>query len=461
MSKTIKHWHFKGLLQKDKWYIPAYLGTDITGRITYISDQKLEAVKTDEYVDGYAIPAFQNAHAHAFQYAMAGTAERHTTADDFWSWREKMYSLALNISPEELEAIAAMLYSEMLRHGYTQVAEFHYLHHDLEGRPYSNLAEMGARLVAAAAQVGIGITLIPVFYQKGGFGQAASPRQRRFLSATSDDYLRLWEATQEVCKSYDRAKMGVGIHSLRAVDQAHLLRSLAQVPPQFPIHIHVAEQLKEISDSLAFYGQRPVEWLLNHVELSSHWQLVHATHLTDAEVSGIAQSAAQVVICPSTEGNLGDGRFRLKEFQSQGGKWCIGTDSHIGLSPMEELRILDYGQRIHLHQRNIFHSSTQTDSGLYGFQQALQAGRRAMGHQQADYFEMGHAFDAVVIDAKSPLIASSKVEHILSTLIYAGDPSFLLGTLTAGKWKVKDQHHIDEQSIRTRFYVSIKDLGNR
>lgn len=454
----MKHWKFKGLLQAEGWLIPAFLGINEQGKIQYISQEKPPNITITETVNGYLMPGFQNAHSHAFQYAMAGMTERHVHKDDFWSWREKMYELALSITPDQLEAIATMLYSELLRHGYTHIAEFHYLHHAKDGKPYQNLATMGERLVAAAANTGMNITLIPIFYQKGGFGKPASAEQRRFLSKDVDAYLKLWEASEIATNQYHGANIGLGFHSLRGVETRDILRTLQEAPQNLPIHIHVSEQQKEVHDSVEYLGQGPVEWLLKNISLSSSWQLVHATHLNDFEVSGIVQSGAQVVICPSTEGNLGDGRFRLKDFQETGGKWCIGTDSHIGLSPMEELRILDYGQRIHTHQRNIFHSSSQPDSGTYGFHQALLAGRKAMGNQQIAYFRIGRSLDGIILDANAPLIQICNEKDLLSTFIYAGDNSYLLGTITDGQWRVKAQSHIQEEAIRKQFWSTLARL---
>ncbi|RMG19853.1 MAG: formimidoylglutamate deiminase [Bacteroidetes bacterium] len=454
----MKIWKFDGILQPTGWLCPAYVRVDDAGIIQAISQSVMLDEVEEETVDGYAVPGFQNAHSHAFQYAMAGRAERHKGADDFWSWREKMYALALNLRPDQVEAIAGMLYSEMLRHGYTHVAEFHYLHHDADGKPYANPAEMGERLLAAAAQTGIRITLIPVFYQRGGFGQEPTARQRRFLSADVDAYLRLWEATQKAVEASPHAHIGIGLHSLRAVEATALHQCLDSLPAHLPVHIHVAEQLKEVEDALAFWGRRPVEWLLQEVELGPRWQLVHATHLSDEEVVGIARSGAQVVLCPSTEGNLGDGRFRLQEFQQAGGRWCIGTDSHVGLSPLEELRMLDYSQRIHHHQRNIFHSPTQADSGTYAFRQAYETGRRAMGLSPHAYFEVGQPLDATVFSTLAPLLYPCPPEFLLSTMLYAGDSNYLLGTLVAGNWKMYAGMHESQLAVATHFWRCMEEL---
>ncbi|WP_420582115.1 formimidoylglutamate deiminase [Reichenbachiella sp.] len=458
MSKVLK---FEGLLTNNGWLCPAYVELDADGNIYSLSQSESAAVT--EYVNGYAIPGFQNAHSHSFQYAMSGLAEIHpdpTSQDDFWSWRETMYNIALSLDPDQFEHIATMLYVEMLSHGYTHVAEFHYVHHDKDGKRYTNHAEMGERLISAAKTAGIGITLVPIFYQKGGFGQDPVEKQRRFISASAQDYLELLISSEKASESYSKANVGLGIHSLRAVDKESISAAFAEAK-NLPVHIHIAEQLKEVTDCLDFYEQRPVEWLLNTFDVNHNFHLVHATHLSDSEVAGIAQSGAHVVLCPSTEGNLGDGIFPLQSFQQQGGKWSIGTDSHIGLNPLEELRILDYGQRLTTHRRNQFISSSNGDTGLFGVDMALKAGRKAMGNGNKNYFAVGQPLDAVVVDAQAPLIATSRSEHILSTLVYSGDRSHFKGTIVNGDWKVKEGRHLQKGEVVSNFIKSLSELKIR
>lgn len=457
----MKHFQFKGLLQNDGWHDNITVSVDNDGIITSIQNQFIEG---SEVVNGYAIPGFQNAHSHAFQYAMAGLAEKHSSgaeADDFWSWREAMYQLALTMSPDDLEAVATMLYSEMVRHGYTHVAEFHYLHHDINGRPYDNVAEHGERLIAAAKKSGIKITLVPMFYQKGGFGMEPQEKQRRFISKGESEYLELLEASKKATTLYKDASLGYGIHSLRAVEPSLIKSFLAANKLAYPFHIHISEQLKEIEDCKAFLGKRPVEWLLDNAEVSENYHLVHATHLADSEVVGIANANAHVVLCPSTEGNLGDGIFPLKQFQNLGGSWSIGTDSHIGLNPLEELRILDYGQRLTSHQRNTFIDHQVNDSGEYAIRQSQLAGRAAMGNHRQAYFEVGQPLDAVVYDATKSLLSTASDSSRLSTIVYASDSTWVKGTITNGKWLVKDQVHIRADEITADFQRTMTALKVR
>lgn len=458
----MKTFKFKGILTNQGFELDQYIQVDEHGKISSIQSEVNDA--TSEYLAVYALPGFQNAHSHAFQYAMAGLAERHSTSqtpDDFWSWREAMYALALKISPDDLEAIATMLYAEMLRHGYTNVAEFHYVHHDQNGTPYGNLAEMGERLVAAATKVGIGITMVPIFYQKGGFGKPATEGQKRFISPDIDAYLNLLSAMEKVVKPSEFANLGIGIHSMRGVDPL-IIKEIAKTGPQdLPFHIHISEQLKEVEDSLAYLGKRPVEWFLEHVNANERFHLVHATHLTEQETDDLARSKANVVLCPSTEGNLGDGIFPLRRFQTMDGNWSIGTDSHVGLNPFEELRVLDYGQRLTSHKRNTFYSATQGDSGLYAIEKALINGRKAMGNDSTAYFKVGDYLNAVLIDASSPLIASSSISNLASTIVYCSDISVQYGTISMGKLVVKEGRHFSDEENKRKFIETIHRLKNR
>jgi formimidoylglutamate deiminase len=441
----MKSYRFKALLQNSGWLENATVSLDERGKIVSVS----QAPETNASFGGYALPAFQNAHSHAFQYAMAGLAENHAGDDDFWSWREMMYALALNLNPDELKAIAALVYAELVRHGYSNVAEFHYVHHDKNGKPYAHIAAMGEALLEAAREAGIKITLVPIFYQKGGFGVEPTERQRRFISKTFEDYARLFEASAEICKGYENANIAVGVHSMRGVEAKDILRAVNDLPQNTPFHIHVSEQLKEVEDCLQFLGLRPVEWLLENCDLNERFHLVHATHLTDRETENLARTGANVVLCPSTEGNLGDGIFPLRKFQSFGGAWSIGTDSHIGLNPFEELRILDYGQRLISHKRNTFGAG----GGLFALTTATIAGRKAMNNYEAGFFAVGADFDACVIYSEEALLENVNSENLASAIVYTADASHIKETFVAGKLIESDENY---WKIRDRFVECVK-----
>lgn len=456
---NVKYYHFTALLQKESWLDATFVGVDSAGLIQYLDTVPPPQGFAVESVQGLAIPGFQNAHSHAFQYAMAGLAENHPAgvADDFWTWREAMYQCALSVDPDQAQAIAAMLYAEMVRVGYTHVAEFHYLHHDKEGKPYTQLAEMGLRMAEAAKQAGIKITLIPVFYQKGGFGLDPQPRQRRFISKTVDDYFKLLDASLQVIKGYANARPGFSVHSLRAVDLTDIKTTFQQGPKQLPFHLHVAEQKKEVADCLDFCNKRPMQWLFDNLSVDERFNLVHSTHLNDDELTQLARSGASVVLCPSTEGNLGDGIFRMKEYVRLGGKWCIGTDSHIGLNPLEEFRMIDYRQRLVSNQRNTF----EGDAAAYMINEEIESGRKAMGVASNNHFEIGKAFDAVVYQSGSHLLANTTAKNRLATLLYTGDTSRIAGTIINGKWIVKDQHHQHGHVIKPAFAKAMREIKNQ
>lgn len=451
----LKYFRFNGLLQQQGWLTPAYAGVDPQGILQVVSDKPPQEGVAVESVDGFALPGFQNAHAHAFQYAMAGMAEKHSPGleDDFWSWREAMYTCALSMQPHHIEAVAAMLYAEMLRKGYTHVAEFHYLHHDVNGKPYQNVAETAERLLAAADQAGINITLIPIFYQQGGFGIQAEPRQRRFLSKSVDAYFRLLEATKTLVTNTANARLAFGVHSLRAVDAADVIKTFEDGPKDLPFHLHAAEQLREVHDAVAYLKQRPVEWLLDHLPVNERFHIVHATHLNDDEVKRLAQSGANVVLCPGTEANLGDGIFRLTDYAHHYGNWSIGTDSHISLNPLEDLRWLDYTQRLVTHKRNTFN-----DGATVLMNKVIPAGRLAMGIHMNNFFDVHHPFNAVVYQAKLPMVLKGDVDHLLPSIVYRADSSAVMGTLVNGKWVVRNQQHNHAIAIRHKFDEAMKAL---
>lgn len=453
----MRFFHFDSLLQNDGWISPAFVSVDEKGLIQKITSEKPEGEV--ENIDGFALPGFQNAHSHAFQYAMAGLAENHPpgTNDDFWTWREEMYKCALSVDPQQVESIAAILYAEMLRVGYTHVAEFHYLHHNKDGNPYANLAEMGERLVAAAKTAGIKITLVPVFYQKGDFGQNPQPRQCRFISKNVDEYFNLLEASRNVLKNYSEASLGFSVHSLRAVDLNDIKTTFNQGPKGLPFHLHVSEQKKEVNDCLAFCNKRPMQWLLENLPVNERFHLVHSTHLDDNELKNLAESKANVVLCPSTEGNLGDGIFRMKEYVKLGGRWSIGTDSHIGLNPLEELRMIDYRQRLVTNQRNTF----EGDAAMHLVNDSVSTGRTAMGILSKNNFEVGKPLDAVVFNSKSHLLAETSEKNRLASILYTSDSSRIIGTMVNGEWVTKNGHHSNGRIIKDNFTKAMRELKNR
>ncbi len=413
-------------------------------------DQAVDAA--DGATVRWRLAGLPNLHSHAFQRAMAGLAERQSHPEDsFWTWRELMYRFAGRITPDAMHAVATQLYVEMLEAGYTSVCEFHYLHHQPDGRPYDNPAEMSQALMAAARDAGIRLTLLPVLYMSGGVdGRPLSERQRRF-GHTLDAYLLLLQSLRAQCD--DQLAVGVALHSLRAVPEAAMREVLATVGADpLPIHIHIAEQIGEVQDCLALRGARPVEWLLANANVDARWTLVHATLLEPAEVQGIAGSGATVAICPTTEANLGDGLFPLADYLKAGGHWGIGSDSHVSVSPVEELRWLEYGQRLATRHRNIAVSPAQPSTGELLYTQALQGGLRACGQgRQA-------AGDFIVLDADAPALVGATASDLLDRFVFAGNRCLVQETHVAGRRQVAQGRHRDRDAVARRYATALKAL---
>lgn len=407
---------------------------------------------------GWMLPGMPNLHSHAFQRAMAGLAERRGRADDsFWTWRETMYAFAAAVGPEALQAIAAQLYVEMLKAGYTQVCEFHYLHHQPDGTPYAQPEAMSQALIEAAREAGIALTLLPVLYISGGFdGRPLSPRQRRF-GHDVDGYLRLLEPLLR--QESDDLRIGMALHSLRAVPAEAMARVLdSPLPRDRPIHIHVAEQLGEVQDCLASRGARPVEWLLDHAPVDARWCLVHATHLTAQETARLAASGAVAGLCPTTEANLGDGLFPLADYLDARGVYGIGSDSHISVSPVEELRWLEYGQRLATRHRNIAARAEGVSVGETLWRGALAGGARASG-MQLGALRAGCRADLLVLDGQAPLLAAREPRAVLDSFLFAGNTPLVRHVMCGGRWVVRDFRHHDEARIAARYVRTVSALS--
>ncbi|HEV7778308.1 MAG TPA: formimidoylglutamate deiminase [Luteibacter sp.] len=411
-----------------------------------------------EAVGRFVLPGMPNLHSHAFQRAMAGMAERRGRNDDsFWTWRETMYAFAATVGPEELKAIAVQLYVEMLKAGYTHVCEFHYLHHQPDGRAYADPAAMSLALVEAAREAGIGLTLLPVLYMTGGFdGRALSERQRRFYHGV-DAYIALLERL----RPYEDGmlRVGVALHSLRAVP-ADAMRTLlgSGTVDGMPVHIHIAEQIGEVQDCLAVRNARPVEWLLDNAEVDARWTLVHATHLTAQETQALAKSGTVAGLCPTTEANLGDGLFPLADYLHAGGTLGIGSDSHISVSPVEELRWLEYGQRLSTRHRNIAARGEGASVGETLWDAALIGGRRAAA-VDIGRLEPGARADLLVLDDESPLLAARGPRDAMDSFLFAGNTPLVRHVMTNGEWVVRDFRHRDEARILQRFVEVVSRLG--
>jgi len=461
--------------------VPAQAGTHMTAYFTtdallpagWARDVRIEvdargafaAVEANASADGAerlagpALPGIANLHSHAFQRAMAGLTEtRGDPDDDFWTWRELMYRFVARLAPEQAQAIARHLYIEMLKGGYTAVGEFHYVHNDPQGRPYAEPAEMLLRHLAAAREAGIAVTLLPSLYAWSGFGaQALKARQRRFAS-DARQICRMLEASRAHLSEDVRA--GVAPHSLRAADPrqlAELLAAARAVDPAAPVHIHAAEQAKEVVDCLAWSGKRPVQWLLENARLDAHWCVVHATHMSAGETAALAASGAVAGLCPSTEGNLGDGVFPMLAYRHAGGGWGIGGDSHVSRDPAEELRLVEYAQRLVARRRNLVVGRTSAAVGTTLWLEAAEGGARALG-RACGRIAPGCRADLVVLDAARPDLEARSGDAIANALVFSGAQGLARDVMVAGRWVVREGSHAGEEAAATHYARAVREL---
>ena len=454
MSQTLLLEH---ALLPDGWHRGVLVG--ITGGLI----TSLTAQPTPQQLDGVAriagatIPGLPNLHSHTFQRGMAGLAEtRGPSGDSFWTWRQVMYRFLEHLDPDDVEAIAAMAMMEMLEGGFTSLAEFHYLHHDPQGRGYGNRAELAVRIVAAAQQTGINLTLLPVLYAQGGFGgQPVADQQRRFYNDL-DSYLSLHADSAEALRDLPHATIGIAPHSLRAVTP-DMLAALLEAGLPGPVHLHIAEQVKEVDDCLAWSGQRPVEWLFNHHGVDANWCLIHATHMSESETQALARSNAVAGLCPVTEANLGDGFFNGPSYQALSGAWGVGSDSNVAISAFAELRCLEYGQRLLHRGRNLMAGAEGHSTGFDLYAKALRGGAQAL-QQPVGALRIGAQADWVTLDLTHPTLAPLPQSHWLDALVFVADRSAIHSVTVNGQTCVQYGHHHARDSITARFTDRLKRL---
>lgn len=442
-------------LLPEGWRRDVRITCDDQGSITGVSpDSSPGAARR---LRGHVIPGIANLHSHAFQRAMAGGAERRSPAgeDSFWTWRETMYRFALSLSPEDAQAIAAQLYAECLTRGFTQIAEFHYLHHAPDGSPYADRSEMAQRLFAAAEDTGIGITMLPSLYRHGGiFGASPHAGQRRFLNDL-DGFFAILERVRATAATQRNAAWGVAPHSLRAVTPA-MLEAMAALT--CPIHIHAAEQQREVAECLEATGLRPVEWLLRHAPLDARWVLIHATHMTPEETRELAATGAIVGLCPSTEASLGDGVFPLPDYLAAEGRIGFGTDSHVGICPAAELRQLETSQRLALQLRSVATDEARPHPGRGLLDRALAGGAQACGVAPGG-IAVGLRCDLVELDDEHPTLVGRHGDGLLDAWCFGPAGGMVRSVAVAGRVVVESGRHIREGTIREGFSRALQRLN--
>jgi formimidoylglutamate deiminase len=403
------------------------------------------------------LPGTPNLHSHAFQRGMAGLAEfRGSSADSFWTWRDVMYRFVGRMSADDIEAVAAQAYVEMLETGFTRVGEFHYIHHDVSGALYGNIGELAERIAAAAQTSGIGLTLLPVFYAHAGFGgRAPDPGQRRFINSI-DGFSKLLGASRRAVASLPGAVVGVAPHSLRAVTPEQL-DAVVALSERGPIHIHVAEQMREVDECIAWSGERPLQWLLGHAPVDRRWCLIHATHATSTEIRAVANSGAVAGLCPVTEANLGDGTFNAPEFIGSGGVFGVGSDSNVLIGLSDELRQLEYSQRLAVTARNVMASDAVASTGRALFEGALRGGSQALGVAKAGLTE-GASADIVSLDSENVALAGRFTDAILDSWVFGAGRNLVDCVWACGRKVVQDGRHHSRIAVAQRFRRTIEGL---
>jgi formimidoylglutamate deiminase len=459
-----RHYRLAWALLETGWHRDVGISVDDRGFIARIetggaaneSAAAIHAAAAPLHVAGFVIPGMANAHSHAFQRGLAGNTEYRLSArDSFWTWRQAMYALANRITPPDLEIIATQLFVEMLKAGYTSVAEFHYLHRQPGGAPYAETNELWRAVSRAADAAGIGFTFLPTLYQTSDFGsQPLKPEQARF-AMTTDDFLRAVEARvgAERQLASPLVRTGAAFHSLRAVPLETLREvvvGLESIDAAMPVHIHIAEQLKEVEACLASTGRRPIELLLDTGLVGARWCLVHATHATPAELEGIAAAGAAVCVSISTEANLGDGYFQAARFLRSKGRLCIGSDSQATVCPAEELRWMEYQARLRKRRRGVLAAASEPHVGTRLWREAALEGAAALG-QPAGAIAEGARADWLVLDPEHPSMAGARADTALDHLIFAGGSAAIRDVMVGGSWVVKDRRHAAEERLAGPF----------
>jgi len=432
----------KKVFLNHQWFEDQKLEIDAQGVL--ISMKSAFAPSHEKTID-MVVPSLANLHSHAFQWPMAGLTEYCSShQDSFWTWRDIMYQFLNKVEPEDLAIIAKALYIEMLKNGYTEVGEFHYLHKDAQGNPYQQPDLLSVSMIEAAIEVGINICHLPVFYQYGGFNKtAAGDGQKRFL-LSDHQYADLVHSLRSRYQQHHQVKIGMAPHSLRAVDVGDLKELCLDLADNQPVHIHISEQLSEVEQCLKVYQKRPVELLYSELDVNAQWCLVHATHLNEHEVEQIAKSQAVVGICPTTEANLGDGIFPLSKFSDLKVNWGIGSDSHISVNMVEELRWLEYAQRLQMHRRNVYASSDKPMTAINLFYDAYKGGNQALGNTNSG-LEIGKKANLLALKIPDQFLPCNS-DQIFSKFIFSSRNNWIQDVMVSGHWVIQQgQHPLDEQ----------------
>lgn len=444
------------------WKSNVLIDVDECGHIARVAPDQHGVGSEALRLPGPVLPGMSNLHSHAFQRAMAGLTERRgPDRDDFWTWRETMYAFVSTLTPDTMEAIACQLYIEMLEAGYTGVAEFHYLHHDQGGKAYADLCETSNRIVSAAKSAGIFLCHLPVLYSRGGFERTPlSMNQKRFAN-DGEQYCKILEALHQSYGKDQQVRLGVALHSLRAVDPESMKEVLDftdTVDARAPVHIHVAEQTREVDECVAWSGARPIRWLYDNATVGERWCLVHATHCDDQELAAIAASGAVAGLCPTTEANLGDGLFPAERYLDLNGRFGIGSDSQVSTNPAEELRLLEYGQRLATRRRAVLAAESGASVGRTLYERAARGGAQALGVNAGSISE-GDRADLVVLDPESAGLYARAKDALIDAWIFSSVERPVKEVWVAGRRVVSEGKHPRRAEVLARFKSALKSLN--
>lgn len=448
--------------QPEGWLAPGYIEIDDAGTIVTVGGDPPEGSHASvERLSGALIPGMANVHSHAHQRGLVGLAERSTSRgpDTFWTWRDVMYRFANLLSPDDFEAIAAQAYLEMLQSGFTSVGEFHYLHNDPDGQPYDNLSEMSDRVISATRQAGIGLTLLPALYTRGGIERPPDDGQRRFI-LEAEEYAGLLDELLQQSRTHD-FRLGIAPHSLRAVAVSEL-RSVvlpwSRQHPDLPVHMHVAEQPREVEECLDGLGAAPAQWLFDNAGASTGWTFIHSTHCSEDELRQMAERGVIAGLCPTTEASLADGLFPLTAFDDMGGHWGIGTDANNRLSVVEELRVLAYGQRLRDGRREVLSARDDTSRlGRLLYDAASTSGARSIGQPSGSLTPRLRA-DLIELDLDSPLLSGHSPETLLDAWVFGGSQREVRSVMVAGRWIIQDHVHPAADTIETNYRDTMRRI---
>ena len=459
-ENNMKYLFAETALLPDGWATNVRVKIDDAGRVGAVEPESQPQAGDTVLTGRVLLPAPSNLHSHAFQRALAGLTEARgaTGQDSFWTWRQLMYKFVDALTPEQVEAIAALSQIEMMESGYACVGEFHYLHHQNGGRPYDDPAELSRRIIAAAGETGIGLTLLPVFYSQGGIGGRALEGGPLRFRNDLDGFAVIWSgARRAIEKLGEDHALGIAPHSLRAVSKFDL-NQLAETYPEGPIHIHISEQAAEIQEVTAAYGQPPIAWLFANAAVDNNWCLVHATHMNDDEITLLASSGAVVGLCPVTEANLGDGIFPANEFLNRGGSIGLGTDSNIAIDLVQEMRTLEYSQRLRDQARSVL-CEKEKSTGRYLFDEICRGGAQATGRHNGK-IAPGAWADFMALDGNALSIAGLKEDRLLDAWVFASKGQMVSDVWSAGRHMVKEGRHINRHGIEKRFRKTMRELRN-